>query len=308
MAPEVVERKSHNYKIDIWSLGVLLYELFYGFTPFRAKMEGDRKGIMENVKKAELKFETPINEDLKSLIQLMVTKDPLKRIELKEIFTHPWIQRRKIAAIQIRMPEEEIKQKEKMKVSEQIVEPKVLESSKKIDKSPCLRVNKCPTSQETKPKQKDPPMKLKTIKSLEVNKANIHEKKKNIFEKKNTLEILPNSLYEINSILYKAPQSATKNKSFLLMSVNSENRILSENRIFTEFCEQDETNRKEQEFQKNMLESMRGFDNALRERKRSDLSIITEFSVVEVSDEGMPNRVNLFFKNNINEDLALKCS
>ena len=105
----------------------------------------------------------------------------------------------------------------------------------------------------------------------------------------------------MSSILSKVPQSATKNKSFLL-SVNSENKI------FTEECEQDETNRKEQEFQRNMLESMRGFDQALNDRKRGDLSIISEFSAVEISDEGMANRVNLFIKNTKTEESVLKYS
>ena len=235
MAPEVVERKAHNYKVDIWSLGVLLYELVYGFTPFRAKGEGDKEGIMENIKKTELKFETPINEELKSLIQSMVVKDPSKRIEIKEIFNHPWIQKRRLSAIQVNVPE--IQQKEeKPKDVEKVAEPKIenpvipksLENSKKVDKSPCQRVNKCPKFQEPNQKQKDPPLKLKTIKSLEVTKANISAKKRNIFEKKNTLEILPSTIYEMSSILSKVPQSATKNKSFLLMSVNSENRIFTE--------------------------------------------------------------------------------
>ena len=86
------------------------------------------------------------------------------------------------------------------------------------------------------------------------------------------------------------------------MSVNSENRI------FTEECEHEETNRKEQEFQRNMLESMRGFDQALNDRKRGDLSIISEFSAVEISDEGMANRVNLFIKNTKTEESVLKYS
>lgn len=310
MAPEVVERKAHNYKVDIWSLGVLLYELVYGFTPFRAKGEGDKEGIMENIKKKELKFETPINEELRNLIQAMVVKDPLKRIEIKEIFNHPWIQKRRLSTMQINIPEIQQQKEEKLKDVEKVLEPKrenviipkSLENSKKIDKSPCHRVNKCPKFQEPKQKQKDPPMKLKTIKSLEVSKANISAKKKNIFEKKNTLEILPNTVYEMSSIFSKVPQSATKNKSFLLLSVKSENRI------FTEECEQDENNKKEQEFQRNMIESMKGFDQVLQDRKKCDLSTISEFSVIEISDEGMPNKVNLFTKNTKTEEVVLKYS
>ena len=31
MPPEVVFERKHNFKVDIWCLGILLYELFYGF-------------------------------------------------------------------------------------------------------------------------------------------------------------------------------------------------------------------------------------------------------------------------------------
>ena len=37
MAPEIVFEKEYNYSIDVWALGILLYELLHGFAPFPAK-------------------------------------------------------------------------------------------------------------------------------------------------------------------------------------------------------------------------------------------------------------------------------
>ena len=37
MAPEIIRNSNYNYKIDIWALGVLLFELFHQASPFKAE-------------------------------------------------------------------------------------------------------------------------------------------------------------------------------------------------------------------------------------------------------------------------------
>lgn len=37
MAPEVMEGKPYGIKADIWSVGVVFYQLLYGMFPFKAK-------------------------------------------------------------------------------------------------------------------------------------------------------------------------------------------------------------------------------------------------------------------------------
>ncbi len=39
MSPEVVNKQNYRENIDIWSLGILLFEIIHGFTPF----EGENK-------------------------------------------------------------------------------------------------------------------------------------------------------------------------------------------------------------------------------------------------------------------------
>jgi len=37
MAPEMIQKKPYDYKIDIWALGILLFELIQGFAPFKGE-------------------------------------------------------------------------------------------------------------------------------------------------------------------------------------------------------------------------------------------------------------------------------
>ena len=34
MAPEMIAKETYNYKVDVWSIGVLLYEMLHGSAPF----------------------------------------------------------------------------------------------------------------------------------------------------------------------------------------------------------------------------------------------------------------------------------
>ncbi len=34
MAPEILSKRAHDQTVDIWALGVLLYELLHGYPPF----------------------------------------------------------------------------------------------------------------------------------------------------------------------------------------------------------------------------------------------------------------------------------
>lgn len=41
VSPELLKRKSYNNKIDVWSVGILTYELLFGRVPFEITTEQD---------------------------------------------------------------------------------------------------------------------------------------------------------------------------------------------------------------------------------------------------------------------------
>lgn len=84
VSPEVVLGNGHDFAVDWWSLGVLLYEMLYGTTPFKGS---NRKETFYRIltKEAELTGETT---SLRDLIRKLLEKDPRQRIGVEEIKGH----------------------------------------------------------------------------------------------------------------------------------------------------------------------------------------------------------------------------
>ncbi len=48
MAPEVLKGESYSIKADIWSLGVVLFRMLYGFCPFESSNIGQLIMIIQS--------------------------------------------------------------------------------------------------------------------------------------------------------------------------------------------------------------------------------------------------------------------
>lgn len=88
LPPEIVEKRGHDTSVDIWSLGVLLYEMFTGVTPFS---DGTNEQVLKNISTSIFRCPLNIPPLAKDLISLMLDRNLLRRITAKEIKEHRWI-------------------------------------------------------------------------------------------------------------------------------------------------------------------------------------------------------------------------
>ena len=87
LAPEIINESGHDEKVDIWCIGVLLFELSTGMVPFAGNNIETLKNNILNVK---ISWPRDINLEAKNLISKILKFEPSSRISLKEMLMHPY--------------------------------------------------------------------------------------------------------------------------------------------------------------------------------------------------------------------------
>lgn len=69
LAPEVIMRQGHGKSVDWYLLGVIMYEMLVGMTPFYSK---NKMQLFENIKKGKLEFPSWVSKNAKDLLTKVI--------------------------------------------------------------------------------------------------------------------------------------------------------------------------------------------------------------------------------------------
>lgn len=89
MAPEIIKRNEYNVKSDLWSIGLILYEMVYGINPYIDCI--NIIDLLEKINKRSIKYNSSVSDDCNSLIQKLLIINPNERISWDDFFINNWI-------------------------------------------------------------------------------------------------------------------------------------------------------------------------------------------------------------------------
>ncbi|KAJ0410854.1 hypothetical protein ATCC90586_007890 [Pythium insidiosum] len=89
LPPEMIENRPHDETVDIWTLGILMYEFLVGVPPFEAESNTETYKRIANV---DLKFPSHVSALARDLLTKILKKEPRERITLDKVLEHPWLQ------------------------------------------------------------------------------------------------------------------------------------------------------------------------------------------------------------------------
>lgn len=91
LSPEVINNEPYNNKVDNWALGVLSFELLFGYAPFEQLKKADTyRMICEGKINWPSKEFTEVTDLAKDFIGKLLTVNVAARMTISEARNHPW--------------------------------------------------------------------------------------------------------------------------------------------------------------------------------------------------------------------------
>ncbi|KAL4640884.1 ribosomal protein S6 kinase alpha-2 [Arapaima gigas] len=95
VAPEVLKRQGYDAACDIWSLGILLYTMLAGFTPFANGPDDTPEEILARIGSGKYALSggnwDTVSDAAKDIVSKMLHVDPHQRLTAHQVLRHPWV-------------------------------------------------------------------------------------------------------------------------------------------------------------------------------------------------------------------------
>ncbi|KAJ1788308.1 serine/threonine protein kinase, AGC [Coemansia sp. RSA 2167] len=110
LAPEVIKGVGHSSAVDWWTLGILIFEMLFGSTPFKGS---NRNATFRNILKSDITFLHPpthqaVSAPCKALVRRLLTKSDKKRLGSRagaaDVKQHAWFKGLTWALLRNRTP------------------------------------------------------------------------------------------------------------------------------------------------------------------------------------------------------------
>ncbi|KAL0208058.1 hypothetical protein P9112_010645 [Eukaryota sp. TZLM1-RC] len=90
ISPEMINDQPHDHRIDVWAVGVLLYEFLVGHPPW---VRGTKEETFRSISKLDIDFPRNFPPDCRNLILSILKANPKDRPSLEDILQSPFIVR-----------------------------------------------------------------------------------------------------------------------------------------------------------------------------------------------------------------------
>ena len=90
LAPEMISQEGHNQGVDLWCLGILLFELLTGHPPFKGENQFQLFFNIQGVDKLSIYYPIGFSNVAKNLVSKLLKSNPAQRISMQEMKSHPW--------------------------------------------------------------------------------------------------------------------------------------------------------------------------------------------------------------------------
>lgn len=89
MAPEILNSQPYTNKSDLWSVGIIVYQMVYGRTPYHTAT--NIMDLVRKIKSQTVYYSSDVSKELNDLLRKLLRRTPDYRIGWHEFFEHPWI-------------------------------------------------------------------------------------------------------------------------------------------------------------------------------------------------------------------------